>query len=61
MFEITVKWPDGRTATVGGFTDESVGPMVEFLWQVGADDVIRRCACGDCDTCRDRSDFLSAG
>jgi hypothetical protein len=55
MYEITVTWSNGEQFTVGGFTDEQVRPMVDFLWTAGPDDVFARCTCSDCETCRDRA------
>ena len=55
MYEITVKWPDGRSFTVDGFLREAVEPMTSLMWLSGADDVIVRCRCNDCETCRDRA------
>lgn len=41
-YEITVEWPDGRTATTGGFPQEAVEPMVSLLITCGAVLVICR-------------------
>lgn len=57
MYEITVKWPNGKAFTVDGFPLEAVEPMSVLLWSVGADNVIVRCRCNDCETCRDRAVF----
>lgn len=57
MYEITVKWPGGDTVTADGFNEDQVGPMSEFLWVSGADDVIARCRCNNCETCYDRAVF----
>lgn len=54
-YEITVKWPTGRESTQGGYTEDSAQAMADFLWAAGADDVIIRCACGECETCYDRA------
>ena len=53
MFEITVKWPDGRTITDDGYTREQATAIADFLWVAGADDVKITCACNDCETCSD--------
>lgn len=54
MYEVTVKWPDGREVTEGGYTDEQSVALVNFLWAAGADDVKRVCTCGICETCAGR-------
>lgn len=55
MYEITVVWPDGRTGTTDGYDRESATAMADLLWVLGADDVIVRCLCGNCETCTDRA------
>lgn len=57
MYEITVKWPTGREATVDGFAPDAVEAWVDFLWIAGADDVRAVCRCGECETCADRAVF----
>lgn len=57
MYEIKVKWPDGREITQSGFTDEQSVALVNFLWAAGADDVKRVCTCGTCETCTDRATY----
>lgn len=56
-YEITVKWPTGRKFSKDGYTCEQAEAMADFLWTAGADDVIIRCACGECETCRDWAAF----
>jgi hypothetical protein len=41
-YEITVRWPDGRTITVGGYEYEAARAIENFLWAAGADDVINK-------------------
>ncbi len=54
MYEITVRWPDGRVITNSGYNDERSLAIMDLLWAAGADDVFRRCICGECETCHDR-------
>jgi hypothetical protein len=54
-YEITVKWPTGRTFTRDGYTQDQAQAMADFLWACGADDVKLTCVCGECETCRDRA------
>ena len=53
MYEITVKWPDGRVIADSGYTEEQARAIANFLWVAGADDVKVHCACGECETCSD--------
>ena len=42
MFEITVKWPGGKTVTVGGFEADMIEPWVDFLRLCGAEEIHAR-------------------
>lgn len=57
MYEVTVKWPDGRTFTEGEFSESVAVLWCELLWAAGADDAYMRCVCGTCETCTDRATF----
>lgn len=59
MYEITVKWPGGKSITRDGYSEESARDIANVLWVAGADDVIVRCTCGECETCIDRAIFES--
>lgn len=60
MYEITVKWPDGRVITNGDYTKEQASALVDFLWAAGAGDVRRVCVCNNCETCYDRATFTNS-
>jgi len=58
MFEITVKWPDGRVITQGGWERDVADLYADILWACGADDVKVTCTCGTCETCTDRAAWV---
>jgi hypothetical protein len=57
-YSITVKWPSAQRATVTDFSEEAARNWADFLWICGADDVIVRCECGECETCYDRAIYM---
>lgn len=57
MFEITVKWPDGRVIKGEPLDRNAADAMADLLWLSGADDVKVTCICGWCETCTDIAAF----
>lgn len=57
MFNIKVKWSDGRVIADGGYSRLEADRIADCLWAAGADDVYITCECGECETCTDRASF----